>query len=143
MFLTHEATKSKLPAGFFAPGQHCWDSVSLDLWLQWFLATVEVFDETGQSTMSTLFLHRDYQLRELFECSNLKLIRFQAVKPCKEKEPGWRIEEVITIRQITFSDDEDILECETDKGSVFTAANFTDAESSNAKILQQKIVWRS
>ena len=53
MFMTHEKDRSPLPKSFFDANEHCWNHVTVDVWLPWYLVTVEFNYDINQSFVST------------------------------------------------------------------------------------------
>jgi len=81
--------------------QHYWNAVSLDIWIPWFLVTIEELSIEDASFATTLFVHSERQIANLIAMGDILVVRIQKVKPSKDKHRGWQFEEVLAVRAAT------------------------------------------
>lgn len=148
MFYTNENARSSLPAGFFDDNEHCWDCVSLEIWVPWFLVSVEATYDSDVF-MNALFIHKTEQLQWLAQRTDQKLVRIQLAKPQEDKNSGWQLEEVIGITLHSPSTSRGFLVLDLADGKTFStankfsAANSEDLEIENMDSMRQAIIWRA
>lgn len=141
MFLTHEDGKSPLPESFFEANEHCWNYVTLDIWLPWYLATVEFNYDIEHTFVRTLFLHRTEQLEGLAQSTDRTLIRLQVVQPCTDKRRGWQLEDVLGITKISAEHSNDFIELDFAIGKMSKSIFGESTESDNIKVIKKVSIW--
>lgn len=94
MFITHENGRQQFASGLFGPGIDSWNYMTIDIWVPWFIVTVDTADEDGDVWSSSMCLHRVRQLEELIQDSDSTIVRLHLISPTEEHPKGWQMDEV-------------------------------------------------
>lgn len=100
LFTTENAGANQLYSGLLGPGFNCWDHVTVEIWVPWFIVTL-LTEDGGIELSSSVFLHQPIQIEGLVDSENSHVDRVQLMQPDKKLCSGWDLREVIEISKVS------------------------------------------
>lgn len=141
MFTTNESGRSPLLKALYEPNEHCWNFVSLEIWIPWYLVTLEIdYGEEGRFA-ETLFLHSLRYIEQLASSTNQTIISVQLVKPHKDSRRRWQLEDVISINEVTSDDSATLIALNLASGEVFIGDTYDILEKSEMTFAHKSKIW--